>query len=129
MIVDRMALYILDLVNAYIDWIKAKMQEEEAARDLLDGPEWAESEDRQEELLERLHNFEGFKGKIEKSQGGFAAHDIFEDKYLLRHLYLFAKPNTPTKTNNNPEVELPYEHGCYTTLGYWAAERLLPNEF
>lgn len=123
---DLMVLYIVDLINVYIQYLQNKLKELEFAQNLLDGLEWAESEDKQEELLERLHNFEALSDRIQKSQGGFAAHDIRESSYYLRHLWAFAKPNTPCKTNNEPEVELMYEPGCYMRLGYWAAERLLP---
>lgn len=122
--VDLMVAYITSLIDVYIDWLKVKIEEEENSQNFLDGPEWAESEDKQEELLERLHNFQQLQLRIEERHS--AAYDIAQSSYHLRHLWAFAKPNTPCNANNEPEVEIMYEPGAYKTLGYWAAERLLP---
>ena len=119
MIVDKMALYILNLVNVYISWLNEQIGEEAEARDFLDGPEWAESEDREKELLERLHNFEELRGRIEERD--LAAYDVAQSSYYLKHLWRFAKAHS----GRPGKAFLRHQPDELKNLGYWAAERLL----
>lgn len=123
---SRLLTYLCEVTNLYISYLTTQILALEAAQEYMDGEAWVECDKKQEELQERLENFLVLKERIEEMPIRAGREELVRnDSYYLKYLYPFAKANTPTKSTNEPEVELPYDVGSYQTLAFWAAEKLL----